>query len=450
MGGLSAALRLRQRGHEVTVFEARSTLGGLAGFTEAAGMRFETGPYVLLDPPGLRWAFEQLQLSLEPLALQEIDHLYSVNLPGHRLQIFSDLERTAAGFERQWPGSALKYRAFVDRMRGIYEQTRPMQTTRPGVASALRTGAWRALPFLLRSLRGVMASSGLSEPICQALNIWTHIAGQTPDAAPSPLALVPGIIHTHPPLRPKAGVGAVPEALHQAGLAAGVRYRTDTPVTSILVDKGRAVGIQCGEERIEAAAVVSDVGLATYARLLQPPPASAGSFLRLPLQGPGVQAYLRVAGVQEGAFLRFRLKAGADPDPARLLVLPDALGLHTGGARLICPLSHDRAAQMDLDDQTRWLESRLAEDWWQEHLEAPEVVYRRVPRSWGQQFGLHDDSMNPVMTAAFMRQGRVPHGDRHIDRLVLCGASTHPGQWVSFCAISGILAADRLEELGRP
>ena len=28
--------------------------------------------------------------------------------------------------------------------------------------------------------------------------------------------------------------------------------------------------------------------------------------------------------------------------------------------------------------------------------------------------------------------------------LWLCGSATHPGQWVSFCAISGVLAADKL------
>ena len=54
--------------------------------------------------------------------------------------------------------------------------------------------------------------------------------------------------------------------------------------------------------------------------------------------------------------------------------------------------------------------------------------------------GFH--SMNPVMTARFMRQGRIPHASPVADNLYLAGSSTHPGQWVSFCAISGILAAD--------
>jgi phytoene dehydrogenase-like protein len=54
--------------------------------------------------------------------------------------------------------------------------------------------------------------------------------------------------------------------------------------------------------------------------------------------------------------------------------------------------------------------------------------------------------MNPVMTARFMRSGRLAHRSPHLERLYLAGSSTHPGQWVSFCAISGVLAADRVLE----
>jgi phytoene dehydrogenase-like protein len=54
--------------------------------------------------------------------------------------------------------------------------------------------------------------------------------------------------------------------------------------------------------------------------------------------------------------------------------------------------------------------------------------------------------MNPVMTTRFMRAGRLAHRSPYVKRLYLAGSSTHPGQWVSFCAISGILAADCLRE----
>ncbi len=66
----------------------------------------------------------------------------------------------------------------------------------------------------------------------------------------------------------------------------------------------------------------------------------------------------------------------------------------------------------------------------------------RTPADWGAACHLHRESMNPVMTARFMRAGRLAHRSPHLRGLYLAGSATHPGQWVSFCAISGILAAD--------
>jgi phytoene dehydrogenase-like protein len=54
--------------------------------------------------------------------------------------------------------------------------------------------------------------------------------------------------------------------------------------------------------------------------------------------------------------------------------------------------------------------------------------------------------MNAAMTAAFMRRGRIAHRSPDLPGLYLAGSSTHPGQWISFCAISGVLAADALLE----
>ena len=60
VGGLAAAARLARYGLQVEVFEARREPGGLATGLEIEGFRFDAGPYILLDRPGLEWAFGQL------------------------------------------------------------------------------------------------------------------------------------------------------------------------------------------------------------------------------------------------------------------------------------------------------------------------------------------------------------------------------------------------------
>jgi 1-hydroxycarotenoid 3,4-desaturase len=64
MGGLTAALRLAREGFRVTVLEARPEPGGLASGNVYERFSFDAGPYILLDRPGLEWAFASVGLKL--------------------------------------------------------------------------------------------------------------------------------------------------------------------------------------------------------------------------------------------------------------------------------------------------------------------------------------------------------------------------------------------------
>src|SRR5262249_22656339 len=118
-------------------------------------------------------------------------------------------------------------------------------------------------------------------------------------------------------------------------------------------------------------------------------------------------------------------------------------------ARLLGPMDYQQAQKAGAEGQLEYLERLLRERWWQEGITEFRVLEKRTPAGWGAEYFLARDSMNPVMTAKFMRQGRLAHRSPDLSGLYLAGSATHPGQWVSFSAISGILAADcALEDLG--
>ena len=104
----------------------------------------------------------------------------------------------------------------------------------------------------------------------------------------------------------------------------------------------------------------------------------------------------------------------------------------------------DWSRQAGPEGQRAYLETLTSEPWWRKELADARVAASRIPTQWGADFNLFRDSMNPVMTAKFMRRGRMPHRSPAVQGLFLAGSSTHPGQWVSFCAISGVLAAKEL------
>lgn len=443
IGGLSAALRLARRGHAVTVFEARPSPGGLASALEAEGQRFDGGPYILLDRPGLEWAFESLGLGLEALGLRRLEEPYVAEIDGQAIALHADLGRTAAGFERAWPGSAARYAAFVRRAGEAYDRLRPaLRVSRPGWRELVGAG-WTGATFVFRTLGAVLEESGLPPPVQEALAVWTRIAGHTPVQAPAFMAFVPALVHRAGCYVCTGGMDSIVQVLQDAAVGAGVSFRFGTRVRAIRCREGGATGVVVGtDERVESDVVVSDVGLATYLSLLEPPIEPARRpLLDLPLQSAGGCAYVRAEGRVPRPYLRFR----CDPKGTRLLVSPAAVEDRPPSPfalRLIAPIAHAEAERLGPDGQRRWLDDLIDETWWRDGLEEVRVVARRTPTDWGTEFSLHRAAMNPVMTPKLARRGRLAHRSPWVRGLYLVGAATHPGQWMSFCAISGILGAD--------
>ena len=286
MGGLTAALRLSCRGCRVIVIEASERLGGLAAGLTFDGLTFDAGPYLLLDRPGLEWAFRELNLDLaEQVPMRHVDHVYQVEADnGSIVRIHADLEETAAGIDRTWPGGGRRYRQFVARVGRIHERLRPLLTSpRHGPMALLGSAAWRDLPFLFRSLRSVLKSARLPPAVADAVAIWTHVAGQTTAKAPSPLAFVTAILHGDGSFVPVAGMGTIPLALARAATESGVEFRLATKVSAIRCHAGRAIGVTTATgEFIEADAVVANSnGVGTYLELVRDAvPASASATLR--------------------------------------------------------------------------------------------------------------------------------------------------------------------------
>jgi phytoene dehydrogenase-like protein len=266
-----------------------------------------------------------------------------------------------------------------------------------------------------------MRGSGLPPRVIEALTIWTHVAGQSLDRAPSPMALVPALIHTQGAWRPLRGTAAIGEALRDAAINRGVAIEYGRRIESV--------------DDIEADAIVSNASaIGTYLDLLPSTPTKVRARMRrMPLQSPGACAYLAVDADDAQPYLRFRLGGGFG---CRLLVR------HGNTARLILPIAWERAQALGADGQQRLLDDALAESW----LGNGRVLLKRTPADWGSKYTLYRDSMNAEMTGAFMRRGRIAHRSRYRKGLYLAGSSTHPGQWISFCAISGVLAANALLE----
>jgi phytoene dehydrogenase-like protein len=447
VGGLTAAGRLAAFGHRVILCEARAEVGGLASGLEAGGLSFDGGPYILLDRPGLEWAFERLGIDVAALDLEPMHQLYEVHASGrHPVCIFLDLERTTHDLELEWPGAGRAYERFVAEMEALRRKLASLLVIpHPTILELARRGALSAAPFLLRSLRSVMQATRLPKEIADAVIIWTHIAGQSPDDAPSVMAFVPALIHGVGAYVPKAGMRAIPSLLKQHAEEIGVEIRVKTRVRRIRIDNRRVTGVETDDGNIVPCdAVVSNYnGIGTYEELVDGVPEWVRRRLRaVPLQSPGLCAYVRATGQPPLSYLRFLLGANGH---VTLAVARPADG-EPFPMRLIAPIDHRRATDLGHEGQSRVLREMVDQTWWRDGLTDAQVVASRTSRQWGAEMNLYRDSMNPSMTRRLFLGGRMRHRSPWIRGLYLAGASTHPGQWVSFCAISGVLAAEALHQ----
>lgn len=445
IGALAAALKLAKAGAEVTVYEGSETAGGLAKGVTVKGESFDAGPYVLLDQPGLKWAFEELDLNFDSLHLHRIHNVYSVQSEKRKIELFSDLNQTAD----QLGSEAQQYREFVGTTYRKYQQVFPYTFMKPNPWKLLRDGKWGLLPFLTNSLGQVMNQHQLSPSLQDTLGIWTHIAAQSLNKAPSPMAFVPGLIHHVGAYYPAKGISAIPELLYQACKQQKVNFRFQSRVEQIVVKNGRVSGLQLESgELVPAEHVISNSSaIGTYVNLIKETPSSFVQKIKaFPLQSPGICVFLKIKGNPSGSYVKFQLEK--EVPKCKSLIVPNIVLNHEPGewktARLVFPLPHSLTQEMTATDYTNIIAAVLEEEWWKDGILDYEVLGYHTPESWGKQYLLYEQSMNPVMTAKFMRMGRMQHKSPYFKGLYFCGSSTHPGQWVSFCAISGILTATQL------
>jgi 1-hydroxycarotenoid 3,4-desaturase len=266
MGGLAAAATLAGRGFAVTAFEASERPGGKMREIEVGGSAIDAGPTVLT----MRWAFDELfadaGASLSSwVGLRRIDriarHAWS---DGSRLDLFSDIERSAAAIA-VFAGAreAEGYRRFCARAQAIYETLRDtfIRASRPGpLALAARVGAVRfpdlirISPFttMWRALEGYFADPRLR----QLFGRYATYCGSSPFLAPATLMLV-AHVEREGVWVVEGGMARLAEALCELARSQGAVFRFGRKATRIVVEKGRAAGVETDEgERVLSDAVI--------------------------------------------------------------------------------------------------------------------------------------------------------------------------------------------------
>lgn len=134
-GGLASAARLAKLGHDVTLLESRSTLGGALGYVEQDGFRWDTGPTSTLLPAVVRDFFRKSGRAAE----KEIDLVPVEPVQQHRFtdDTVLDLPGGSRAAQMEAVGSALgkdtgeRWASYVDDFGPVWEALRKDWFERP-------------------------------------------------------------------------------------------------------------------------------------------------------------------------------------------------------------------------------------------------------------------------------------------------------------------------------
>jgi len=127
-GGLASAARLAKLGHDVTLLEARSTLGGALGYVEADGFRWDSGPTSTLLPAVIRDFFrksgraaeKEIDLvPVEPVRQHRFPDDTVLDLPGGSRAAQLDAVESAFG-----GGAGARWVSYVDDFAEVWETLR--------------------------------------------------------------------------------------------------------------------------------------------------------------------------------------------------------------------------------------------------------------------------------------------------------------------------------------
>jgi phytoene desaturase len=468
LGGLSAALRLLAAGREVTVLERAEVPGGRAGLLELDGYAFDTGPTVLTMPDLIADALgcvgEELRDWLE---LRPLDPAYRAFFPdGSHLDVKADPVAMAEEVRRVCgPREAAGYERFVELASRLYRYERddfidrntdsPLDLLTPNLARLAAVGGFRRL--------APKVSSYLKDPRTQRVFSFQSLyAGVSPYEALALYAVIAYMDAVSGVVAPVGGMHAVPRALAGAAEKHGATIRYGETVTRVVVEHGRATGVETASgELVPADVVVLNADHDAALDLLPPRPrrqlrSSPSCFLLL---AGSRQGYSKVAhhnlhfGRAWRSVFHDLIRGGRlMTDPSLLVSSPTVTdpGLAPSGRHSYYVLAPtpNQTSGIDWDAVgPRYRDEllhRLDALGYKGFADAIEVEHVTTPLDWERQ-GLVDGTPfsyahTLTQTGPFRPGNLVPH----VEGVVLTGSGTRPGVGVPMVLLSGRLAAERI------
>ncbi len=274
--GLAAAIRLQARGYQVELVEARDQLGGRAYVYRQDGFTFDGGPTVITAPFLIDEVFAAAgRRTQDYVQMVPVDPFYRIEFhDGRWFEYNGDVDEMERRVNAFAPGEGQGYRDMIDQAQAIFQKGFVELSDKPFLRIR---DMLRIVPDLARlgSHRTVyeFVSKYIRDPMLRRVfSFHPLLVGGNPFQTTSIYALIHYLEKQWGVHYAMGGTGAVVSAFGQVFEELGGRIRLSSPVRKIIIERGRATGVELdGGRRIAADAVVSNADVANTYRLLIDP-----------------------------------------------------------------------------------------------------------------------------------------------------------------------------------
>jgi len=278
IGGLSAAIRLANKGFEVIVYESNSDVGGKLSEIQLGQYRFDAGPSLFTMPSLLEELFASCNKKLsdyfEYQQLEIITHYFYEN--GVHFTSNKDSKLFAQTLENAGLCNAEEIEKYLELSKEYYSITEDV-FLRNSLHKISTYTKFRTLGSLLKMYR-LPLSKNLhqynelkinNKLLVQYFDRFATYNGSNPYIAPALLSLIPHLEHNIGAFYPKNGMYSIAKALKKLAIEMGVQFYFNTKVTEIVIEKNRVGGVVANYELVKADYVFSNMDIYfTYKNLL--------------------------------------------------------------------------------------------------------------------------------------------------------------------------------------
>ena len=248
---LSAAAYLAKAGHEVSVYEKNGSVGGRASQLKREGFTFDMGPSWYWMPDIFEKFFGDFGKKVSDYyQLDKLDPAYKIFFSDEVITIGDSMDKICAEFERIEPGSAVQLRKLIEKAGKNYDIAINKVVLRPGLSPLELITPETALRVdqFFKTISGEVRKKFKNPKLISTLEFPVLFLGAKPSKTPAFYNFMNFADFGLGTWHPKGGMYEIIKAMKALVESLGVRIHTRSPVEKIIIEDGKAVGLQVLDE----------------------------------------------------------------------------------------------------------------------------------------------------------------------------------------------------------